>query len=66
MPLEVYDHLLTLHLEIALVWYQSRWTYTKILFLMARYFPYPGVFLFLYSECLPFLANIRVLTLLEF
>jgi len=46
----VYDHLLTLHLEITLVWYQSRWTYTKILFLLARYFPYPGVFLFLYTQ----------------
>jgi hypothetical protein len=33
-----------------LVWRQPRWTYTKVIFLMARYLPIPGVFLLLRSE----------------
>jgi hypothetical protein len=31
-----YDFLLTIHLEIRLVW-RSAWNYTKLLFLLSRY-----------------------------
>jgi hypothetical protein len=49
-PYQIYDYLLTLNREISLVWYQPKWTYTKIIFLMARYLPIPAIILTLYSK----------------
>jgi len=36
LQLQIYDYLLTLHLEIRLIWF-SRWSYTKVLYLLIRY-----------------------------
>jgi hypothetical protein len=36
---KAYDHLLTLDLEISQIW-SSKWTITKVLFLITRYLPY--------------------------
>jgi hypothetical protein len=56
-PCQIYDYLLTLNREISLVWYQPKWTYTKIIFLTARYLPIPALFLTLYSKPGPPHAN---------
>jgi len=40
----LYDYILTLHLEVKLVWF-SRWTYTKVLFLVVRYMTFVNVWL---------------------
>jgi len=45
----VYDYLLTLHLEIKLIWF-SRWNYTKILFLVFRYMPFIQIWLTLHNQ----------------
>jgi len=47
-----YDYLLTLHLEIKLVWL-SRWSYTKILFLLIRYSSFAYVILGIYGQVSP-------------
>ena len=36
--LQVYDFLLTIRLEITLLWF-TPWSYTKILYLLVRYLP---------------------------
>jgi len=41
----IYDYILTLHLEIKLVWL-SLWTYTKVLFLLIRYLGVINAFLY--------------------
>jgi len=48
----VYNYITTLHLEVALIW-RSRWTYTKILFFMARYMPFVQVCLMTYHQLAP-------------
>jgi len=48
----LHDHLYTLEKEVSLIWC-SRWTYTKILFLVTRYLPFPGIYLILYSQIVP-------------
>jgi Family of unknown function (DUF6533) len=45
--LQIYDYFLTVHLEIKLIWF-SRWTYTKILFLLVRYTTFITMALVLY------------------
>ncbi|KAF9781697.1 hypothetical protein BJ322DRAFT_1161529 [Thelephora terrestris] len=45
----LYDLILTLHLEISLVWF-SRWNYTKVLYLLTRYIPFAANGLILYSH----------------
>jgi len=42
----VYDYLLTIHLEIKLIW-SDPWNYTRVLFLLARYIPLINIFFFL-------------------
>jgi len=49
VALFIYDYLLTLHLEIKLVWL-SQWTYTKVLFLLIRYMAFTGAFLFMINQ----------------
>lgn len=47
----IYDYLLTVNLEIELVW-RSRWTATKCLYFIQRYLPFVGsVFLVLCEYC---------------
>lgn len=48
----LYDLILTLHLEVSLVWY-SRWNYTKVLYLLTRYVPFAANGLILYSHLIP-------------
>lgn len=48
----LYDLILTLHLEVSLVWY-SRWNYTKVLYLLTRYVPFVANGLILYSHLIP-------------
>jgi len=50
MSLLIYDYLLTFDREVTLVWNQPRWTYTKVIFLLARYLPFPAIFLLLYDQ----------------
>jgi len=45
----IYDYLLTLHLETRLIWF-SRWTYTKVLFLLVRYVTLVSVVISLANE----------------
>lgn len=56
--LQCIDYLHTLPLEITHVWY-SRWTYTKILFLLTRYVPLINIIFLLHSEY-PHFAPSRV------
>ena len=46
---QTYDLILTLHLEISLVWF-SRWNYTKILYLLVRYTPFVATAMALYGK----------------
>jgi len=48
----LYDLILTLHLEISLVWF-SRWNYTKVLYLLTRYIPFAANALIIYSHLTP-------------
>ncbi|PFH53279.1 hypothetical protein AMATHDRAFT_45557 [Amanita thiersii Skay4041] len=43
----IYDYLLTVHLEEALIW-SSNWSYIKVLFLINRYLPFVDITLGLY------------------
>ncbi|KAJ7088442.1 hypothetical protein B0H15DRAFT_1022453 [Mycena belliarum] len=46
-----FDYALTLHLEVTLVW-PSRWTLSKVFFLLARYLPFlefPGVLYYVFK-----------------
>jgi len=45
----VYDYLLTLHLEIKLIWL-SPWNYTKIIFLVFRYMPFIQIWVTLQNQ----------------
>jgi len=47
-----YDYVLTLHLEIKLIWL-SRWSYTKILFLVVRYMTFVSVSLSIFNLTFP-------------
>ena len=47
--LQLYDWVLTLHLEIKLIWF-SRWSYTKVLFLLLRYMTFVSVWISIISE----------------
>jgi len=40
----LYDWVLTLHLEVKLIWF-SRWSYTKVLFLVLRYMTFVSVWM---------------------
>ena len=46
---QTYDLILTLRLEISLVWF-SRWNYTKILYLLVRYIPFVATAIALYCR----------------
>jgi len=48
----IYDYILTLKLEIKLIWY-SPWNYTKVLFLQIRYLTFVDTFLILYYQITP-------------
>lgn len=48
----IYDCLLTLHLEIRLIWL-SKWTYTKVLFLLIRYTVFGSMVLILHDQTFP-------------
>jgi len=48
----VYDYLLTVHLEIGFIWF-SRWSYTKVLFLMIRYMAFVDMLFVLYNQIYP-------------
>lgn len=45
----IYDYLLTLHLEIKYIW-SSRWSYTKVLFLLNRYVAFVSTSVILYDQ----------------
>jgi len=51
----LWDYILTLHLEIKLVWF-SRWSYTKVLFLLVRYMSFVSVFLTISDMTFPNLS----------
>jgi len=44
----LYDYILTLHLEVTLIWF-SRWSYTKVLFLVVRYMTFVSVWLSIWN-----------------
>ena len=46
---QTYDSILTLDLEISLVWF-SRWNYTKILYLLVKYIPFAAAALAIYGK----------------
>jgi hypothetical protein len=48
---EIYDYFLTIELEISLIWFSS-WTYTKIIYLGARYLPIVSTFFLIRSTFL--------------
>jgi len=48
----IYDYLLTLHIEIELIWF-ARWTYTKTLFLIMRYTALVGSLILLHNQLFP-------------
>jgi len=52
VALFIYDYSLTLHLEIKLIW-NSRWTYTKIAFLLVRYLGFGYSLLVTYAQFHP-------------
>jgi len=54
----IYDYILTLPMEITFVWY-SRWSYTKTLYLLTRYIPFPVTGLLLFSQ-LSLHASVKV------
>jgi len=45
----IYDHLLTLHLEIKLIWL-AKWTYTTVIFLLIRYLAILDALLVIWSH----------------
>jgi len=45
----IYDYILMLHLEVKLIWF-SRWSYTKVLFLLLRYMPFVEIYLALHNQ----------------
>lgn len=45
----MYDLILTLHLEVTLVWF-SPWNYTKVLYLLTRYLPLVGLWFAMYDQ----------------
>jgi len=45
----IYDYLVTLHLEVEFIWF-SRWTYTKVLFLLIRYIALASTILMLHNQ----------------
>jgi len=51
----VYDYILTLHLEIELIWF-SQWSYTKVLFLVFRYMTFIEMALALHNQTFPNLS----------
>jgi len=48
----IYDYILTLHLEVKLIWF-SRWTYTKVLYLLVRYTTFAYMVSLLYVLFVP-------------
>jgi Family of unknown function (DUF6533) len=48
---QFYNYILTIHCEVSHVWF-SRWSPTKVLFLLTRYLPVPAVLLVLNSQLL--------------
>jgi len=49
VALFIYDYGLTLHREIKLIWF-SRWSYTKVLFLLVRYMTFADTYLLLHNQ----------------
>jgi len=45
----IYDYILVLHLEIRLIWF-SRWSYTKVFYLIIRYIPFISLVLALHNQ----------------
>jgi hypothetical protein len=43
--LQIYDYILTLHIEIKFIWF-SPWTYTKVLYLLIRYLTFIDTMLY--------------------
>lgn len=61
----VWDYLLTLGMEIELIWY-SPWTIMKVLYILQRYMPFiDGVILTLHCEYLPLFSRPRCHSLYE-
>jgi len=52
VALFIYDYGLTLHREIKLIWF-SRWSYTKVLFLLVRYLTFADTYLLLHNQLFP-------------
>jgi len=52
IALLIYDYLLTIRLEVIFVWF-SPWTYTKVLFLFARYLPIINIYFLIHNQLLP-------------
>jgi len=52
VALFIYDYGLTLHREIKLIWF-SRWSYTKVLFLLVRYMTFADTCLLLHNQLFP-------------
>lgn len=48
----IYDYLLTIHMEVKLVWL-SPWNYSKTLFLLARYTPAISMYFSLHNQIFP-------------
>jgi len=52
IALLLYEYLLTIELEVNLIWYSS-WSYIKVLFLLTRYLPIFEIFVVIYDQLIP-------------
>jgi len=56
VALLIYDYLLTVHLEVSLVWRSDGWSYSKTLFFLARYIPLANSYFILQNQIFPDVA----------